>query len=74
MRKQKAEQCSSCQGAAETECSWCGGTGVMMLGDTIFVNDKGTHPCPVCNASVSGVCEGCCEVLEVAFVAQSCTD
>uniref|UniRef100_A0A7S3RA86 CR-type domain-containing protein n=1 Tax=Dunaliella tertiolecta TaxID=3047 RepID=A0A7S3RA86_DUNTE len=59
MKRQKAETCNCCQGSAETECEWCHGTGVMMLGDTIYVNAQGTKPCPICKGKGYMKCNNC---------------
>lgn len=55
----RPEQCDSCRGSGEYECSWCHGTGVMTIGDTIYCNHEGCKSCPVCRGMGQCKCERC---------------
>eukprot|EP00879_Flechtneria_rotunda_P001830 GHRR01001996.1.p1 GENE.GHRR01001996.1~~GHRR01001996.1.p1 ORF type:complete len:165 (+),score=4.74 GHRR01001996.1:193-687(+) len=55
----KRSVCSCCQGSGEEECSWCRGTGVMMVGDTVFRSADGHNHCPICKGKGYLACENC---------------
>lgn len=55
----KRSMCGCCQGTGEEECSWCHGTGALMVGDTLFRSADGGSHCPVCKGKGYTPCENC---------------
>lgn len=58
--RRRPQQCTSCKGSGETECSWCHGTGHMTVGDQLYCSSTGCHPCPVCHGTGAIKCQNCC--------------
>ncbi|KAL6779391.1 hypothetical protein ACKKBG_A12150 [Auxenochlorella protothecoides x Auxenochlorella symbiontica] len=51
--------CECCDGKGELECSWCHGTGVMTLGDTLYCSDGGCSLCIICKGQGACTCKRC---------------
>lgn len=58
-RSRKGKVCTCCNGAGTQECSWCHGTGMLMIGDTMFCSTSGSCKCPVCAGGGYVKCEHC---------------
>ena len=52
MQNQAPRVCKACQGGKQVECSFCHGTAVMQLGDTLYCSDTGCQLCPACRGQV----------------------
>lgn len=52
--------CDCCGGAGSQSCTWCRGTGAMMVGGEVFCSlAGGCKGCPVCNSAGTVPCQHC---------------
>eukprot|EP00891_Asterochloris_glomerata_P003719 jgi/Astpho2/3719/Aster-x1166 len=59
-QQRRPELCACCEGAALESCSWCRGTGAMMVGEERFCSiATGCKQCPICNGKGQVKCKHC---------------
>lgn len=59
-RRRRPAPCDCCEGSGQKECTWCRGTGAMMVGEERFCSlAHGCKQCPICNSKGHVRCGHC---------------
>ncbi|DBA96880.1 hypothetical protein WJX82_004592 [Trebouxia sp. C0006] len=59
-RRRRPAPCDCCDGTGQKECTWCRGTGAMMVGEERFCSlAHGCKQCPICKSKGHVGCDHC---------------